>query len=95
MEDGDGDEDGGRRRETRMKDGSEDEDGGRRRETGRRTVSETRMDDGNVYVALRGAPHKTLYHNDLTLFRVGIFTTLKSVKHLSISHLQVTLNVSS
>ena len=66
-----------------------------RRETGRRTVSETRMDDGNVYVALRGAPRKTLYHNDLTLFRVGIFTTLKSVKHLSISHLQVALNTSS
>lgn len=76
-----------------MKEGDEDE--GRRRETGRRTVSETRMDDGNVYVALRGAPHKTLYHNDLTLFRVDIFTTLKSVKHLSIIHLQVALNVSS
>lgn len=34
-ENGSEDEDGGRRRETRMKDGSEDEDGGRRRETRR------------------------------------------------------------
>ena len=42
-----------------------------------------------------GAPRKTLSHNDLTLFRVGIFTTLKSVKHLSISHLQVAPNTSS
>ena len=69
-------------------------DGERRRETGRRTVPETMMEDGNVYVAW-GAPRKTLYHNDLTLFRVGIFSTLKSVKHLSISYLQVALNVSS
>ena len=30
-----------------MEDGDGDEDGGRRRETGRRTVSETRMEDGN------------------------------------------------
>ena len=44
---------------------------------------------------VKGAPRKPLYHNDLTLFRVGIFTTLKSVKHLPISHLQVALNVSS
>lgn len=35
-----------------MEDGNGDEDGERRRETGRRTVSETRMEDGNVYVAL-------------------------------------------
>ena len=53
------------------------------------------MEDGNVYVVLGGAPRKILYHNDLTLFRVGIFTTLKSVKHLSISHLQIALDVSS
>ena len=78
-----------------MENSSGDEDGGRRRETGRRTVSETRMDDGNVYVALRGAPHKTLYHNNLTLFRVGIFTTLKMVKQLSHSDLQVAPNVSA
>ena len=52
------------------------------------------MEDGNVY-GVRGAPRKILYHNDLTLFRVGFFTTLKSVKHLSISYLQVALNVSS
>lgn len=58
-------------------------------------VQVTRMEDGNVYVALRGAPRKALWHNDLTLFRVCIFTTLKSVKHLSISHLQVALNTSS
>ena len=35
------------------------------------------MEDGNVYVVLEGAPRKTLWHNDLALFRVGIFTTLK------------------
>ncbi len=62
---------------------------------GWRTELRTRMEDGNVYVVLGGAPRKILYHNDLTLFRVGIFTTLKSVKHLSISHLQIALNVSS
>ena len=60
-----------------MEDGNGDEDGGRRRVRG-----------------VWGAPRKTLYHNDLTLFRVGIFTTLKSVKHLSISYLQVALNTS-
>ena len=53
------------------------------------------MEDGNVYVVLEGAPRKILYHNDLTLFRVGNFITLKSVKHLFISHLQVALNTSS
>lgn len=53
------------------------------------------MEDGNVYVVLEGAPRKTLWHNNLTLFRVGNFTTLKSVKHLFISHLQVALNTSS
>ena len=61
----------------------------------RRTVPATMMENGDVYVAFGGAPRKTLWHNDLTLFRVGIFTTLKSVKHLSINHLQVALNVSS
>ena len=60
-----------------MKNGSGDEDEERFRRRGRRTVPETMMEDGNVYVVLEGAPRKILYHNDLTLFRVGIFTTLK------------------
>ena len=30
---------------------------------------------------------KSLSNKELTIFRVGIFTTLKSAKHLSISHL--------
>ena len=37
----------------------------------------TRRENGKVYVVLGGAPRKILYHNDLMLFRVGIFTTLK------------------
>lgn len=53
------------------------------------------MEDGDVYGVSERAPRNTLYHNDLTLFRVDIFTTLKSVKHLSISHLQVAPNVPS
>ena len=32
---------------------------------------------------------KSLSDKELTIFRVGIFTTLKSAKRLSISHLQV------
>lgn len=43
-----------------MEDGNRDEDGGRRRLRG-----------------VMGAPRKVLCYNDLTLFRVGIFITLK------------------
>lgn len=56
---------------------------------------ETRMEDGDVYGVLRSAPRKTLSHNDLTLFRVGIFTTLKSPKTVIFSSLQVAPRVSS
>ena len=35
-----------------MEDGFGDEDGGRRRETGRRTVPETWMENGDVYVVV-------------------------------------------
>ena len=41
------------------------------------------------------AAHKTLILNRITIFRVDIFTTLKMVKQLSHSDLQVTQNVSS
>ena len=42
---------------------------------------------------VRGAPRKTLNHNDLTPFRVGIFTTLKTHKTVIFSSLQVAPNV--
>ena len=35
------------------------------------------------------ATSKSLSDKEFTIFRVGIFTTLKSAKYLSISHLQV------
>ena len=41
------------------------------------------------------ATRKSLIITALSIFRVGIFTTLKMVKHLSISHLQVAQNVSA
>lgn len=111
MEDGSGDGDEERFRwrgwrtvpETNPVNRAENEDGGQLWRRGWRTEKETGMEDssgdedgGRERVrGVRGAPRKTLIHNDLTLFRVGIFTTLKSVKHLSISHLQVAPNVPS
>ena len=41
------------------------------------------------------AARKSLIITALSIFRVGIFATLKSAKHLSISHLQVVQNVSA
>ena len=42
-----------------------------------------------------GATHKSLIINTLSIFRVGIFATLKMVKQLSLSNLQVALHVSA
>lgn len=42
-----------------------------------------------------GAPCKTLSINNIGIFRVGIFATLKIPKQLSLSNLQVALHVSS
>ena len=78
-----------------MKNGSGDEDEERFRRRGRRTVPETMMEDGNVYVVLEGAPRKILYHNDLTLFRVGIFTTLKMAEPLLFREVRDACTVSS
>ena len=40
------------------------------------------------------AMHKSLIINALGVFRVGVFTTLKTVKYLSFSNLQVALRPS-
>lgn len=40
------------------------------------------------------ATRKSLIITALSIFRVGIFTTLKMAKQLSLSYLQVTLRVS-
>ena len=49
----------------------------------------------NIWSSAGHATSKSLSNKELTIFRVGIFTTLKMVKQLSHSDLQVAPNVSA